>query len=231
MFWLERKNGQVGKKYLTSSQRLERPPFPQILFPPPQLFIFFTPMRNKVSISLQRECEAITGEYNPRSTPAAVGRSPGQHRQPDNKVTQVRQLSDLPQLHSQLRNRGDPGHMNSSEIRGITVLPTTGLGRDLSWSLSPVRNGCPNTKKQKEKQRDQRTHHPLRHVKSWGALIAVPVLHSAGLGNIRPEAKGKADLEMPGFFESPKAESNLVIQKFTVSSRSCIPFTEAFYSN
>ena len=56
-------------------------------------------------------------------------------------------------------------------------------------------------KKQKEKQSDGRTHHPLRHVKSLGALITVPLLHSAGLGNICPEAKGKAGLEMPGLSE------------------------------
>ena len=62
-------------------------------------------------------------------------------------------------------------------------------------------------KKQREKQSDQRTHHPLRHVKSWGPLITVPILHSAGLGNLCPEANGKAGLETPEFSECPKSRA------------------------
>lgn len=43
-----------------------------------------------------------------------------------------------------------------------------------------------------DRTRDRRTHHPLRHVKSRGALITVPLLlHSAGLGKVSPEAVWK----------------------------------------
>lgn len=41
-------------------------------------------------------------------------------------------------------------------------------------------------------------------------------------------SKRESGLEMPGFSECPKAEPNLVIQKFTISSRSCIPFHRGF---
>lgn len=67
-------------------------------------------------------------------------------------------------------------------------------------------------KTQKEKQSQQRTHHPLRHVKSRGALITVPLLHGAGLGKICPEAKGRAGWETPGLSECSKADSDLGIQ-------------------
>lgn len=124
------KNGQVGKKYLTSLQRLERPPFPQVLFPPTHYSFSLTPWeRNEASACrVQSNCRRT----QPMQYTSSSRGTPAQHRQPGNKLTLARQLLELSQLHLQLRNKGDPGHRTHQKFRGITLLPTTGLGKDLS---------------------------------------------------------------------------------------------------